>query len=156
MAAHVRKQIRAALVTALTGLSTTGNNVFAGRASDRELQASNLPALKIDTVDGGDIETLSMGGVARLLERRLVVTLTAVVKSNSTPQDTVDQIFKEVEVALSASVSANTLGGLVKHITPIGEPQIEIVGEGETTVVEGKQNFLAPYVTALNAPDAAL
>ena len=35
MAAHVRKQIRAALVTALTGLSTTGNNVFAGREIGR-------------------------------------------------------------------------------------------------------------------------
>lgn len=156
MTTHVRKQIRAALVTALTGLTTTGSNVFSGRPPDREFQDTQLPALEIDTIEGGDISTLSMGGVSRRLERQLVVTITASVKANSSYLDTLDLVLKEVEIALGANVSANTLGGLVKHITPIGEPQVDITGEGQKIVARARQNFLAPYVTALNAPDVAL
>ena len=153
---HVRQQIREALVTALTGLTTTGSNVFNGRPEDQELQTTELPALLIDTIEGGDINSLSMGGVSRIIERQLIITITGAVKANSGYLDTLDDIFKEVETALAASVSANTLGGLVKYINPTAEPQVEISGEADKIIARASQPFVAPYITALNSPINAL
>ena len=41
--AHVRKQIRDAVITALTGLSTTGSNVFRSRIYP--LESNKIPGL---------------------------------------------------------------------------------------------------------------
>lgn len=152
---HLRQQIREALAAALTGLSTAGARVYVSRAPEMAFQASELPGLKIDTLEGGDITPLSLGGVQRYLERNLRVTLTAVVSAVSGYQDTTDAILKEVEEALSTSVAANTLGGLVKSITPDGEPEVQLNAEGDYTVAEARQLFIAVYITALNAPTVA-
>ena len=47
--AHVRKQIREAVKTKVTGLTTTGNNVFETRIYN--LKPSNLPAIIVSTPD---------------------------------------------------------------------------------------------------------
>ena len=47
MANHLRQQIRERIGTTLTGLSTTGTNVFQSRVY--QLEDSNLPALLIYT-----------------------------------------------------------------------------------------------------------
>jgi hypothetical protein len=48
MANHLRQQIRAAMAAQLTGLATTGNNVYVSRT--RALpQGASLPALRIYT-----------------------------------------------------------------------------------------------------------
>ena len=48
--AHARKQIRDAAAAAVTGLATTGGNVFVGRAT--RVPASELPALLVYTARG--------------------------------------------------------------------------------------------------------
>ncbi len=45
--AHVRKQIRDAIVTAVTGLTTTGSNVFRSRIYP--LESGKLPGLCVYT-----------------------------------------------------------------------------------------------------------
>ena len=47
MANHLRQQIRERIGTTLTGLSTTGSNVYQSRVY--QLEDSNLPALLIYT-----------------------------------------------------------------------------------------------------------
>ena len=47
MANHIRQQIRERVGTTLTGLSTTGSNVFQSRVFN--LEESNLPAIIIYT-----------------------------------------------------------------------------------------------------------
>ena len=47
MANHLRQQIREQIGTTLTGLTTTGSNVFQSRVY--QLEDSNLPALLIYT-----------------------------------------------------------------------------------------------------------
>jgi len=150
MADHLRKQIRAAIVTACTGLTTTGTRVYAGRATP--LPEGSDPALLID-MGAESIATSSLGGASRLQERTLEIVIQGAVKTvQSTYLDTLDAIALEVEQALAG---VQTLGGLSKWIQPraIDEPEIE--GGGEKTVAVMAMHFDVLYYTALNAPQTA-
>ena len=67
MANHIRQQIRERVGTTLTGLTTTGSNVFQSRVSN--LEESNLPAIIIYTKSEAG-ELLEMGST-RTLQRNL-------------------------------------------------------------------------------------
>lgn len=149
MADHVRKQIRQAVATLLTGLATTGARVHVARPYP--LEASGLPALVIDTPRESR-EAMSMGGANRLLERVLELHVRVVVRGVSGFRDTADQICKEVEVAIAGD---NGLGGVAKHVSFLSMDS-EVTGEGEQPVCEVTMVFEVLYVTALNAPDAPL
>lgn len=148
MADHLRKQIREAAATALTGLATTGSRVFASRA--RPLQASDLPALRV-YCDDESIEHVSTGP-ERLRERRVDLIVEACAQANADLDDTLDQVAKEVEQALDAN---NSLGVGVKFIEP-RDITAEFMGEGETTIGVARMRFEAVYYTAKGAPDVAL
>lgn len=150
MADHLRKQIRAAVKTALTGLTTTTTKVFASRVAD--LTDNDLPGLRIYTTEES-VRVLSMGD-GRIREHELTLVVEACVRSNSTPDDTADQICKEVEVALDATAT-QTLGGLCKWIEPKQFEQ-EIDGEGAKAVFVHRMTFTVYYVTAQGAPDVPL
>lgn len=146
MANHVRRQIRDAALTALTGLATTGAHVYASRVD--ELQDTNLPALRIITNDEQvDIDSM---GASRLVERTLTLVVEACVKENDTFDDTLDQIFKEVETAIAANQG---MGG-AKYVQ-LGSIEVEMSGEGEKDVGIGRMTFEVYYITAFNAPDTA-
>lgn len=151
MADHVRKRIRASLKTLLTGLTTTSANCFASRLTP--LADNELPAVLVDTLEAGEIRAGSIGGSARLLERALPVTVSVAVKESDGYQDKLDQIYKEIEVAIAGD---NTLGGLAKYVQPSGEPAVELSGDGEKPIATGRMTFEVLYVTALNAPDTPL
>ena len=146
MADHVRKQIRVAAVTALTGLATTAARVFASRVYP--LQDTELPALRVSNPDEA-IDSESMGGANRYLRRALTLEVQACVKQVSGYEDLVDQIAKEVETALA---NDNTLGNLAKWIVPRAI-DTELAGEGEKPIAVATLRFEIVYYTALNAPD---
>lgn len=148
MADHVRKQIRDRVKALLTGLTTTTTNAFASRV--RPLQDAELPAVLIDTIEPGEIRAGSAFGSGRLIERSLPLTVGVAVKQSDGYQDTIDQIYMEVEVALAGD---NTLNGLAKYVMPTGEPAVELSGEGEKPLAIGRMNFEVVYITPLNAPD---
>tara|TARA_Y100000310_G_scaffold342185_1_gene444186 strand:+ start:7654 stop:8106 length:453 start_codon:yes stop_codon:yes gene_type:complete len=106
--AHLREQIREQVVADLTGLTTTGANVFKGRVYP--LEASNLPALLIYTDDEEIVlEQRAMGAVRKLFRKvELIVEAQAQGISNAV-EDTIDTICKEVEVALASDISLNSL-----------------------------------------------
>ena len=95
MANHIRQQIRERVGTTLTGLTTTGSNVFQSRVYN--LEDSKLPAIIIYT-KSEDSELLEMGST-RTLQRNLSLVVEAYVKANSNYDDTIDTIAKEVEAA---------------------------------------------------------
>jgi len=121
--AHLRKRIRDAVVTALTGLASTGPRVYPTRVYP--IQPGALPALCVYTLSEAS-EVHSMGPDRALL-RQLDLVVQAVAKVNDTLDDTLDQICLEVEGAIG---TAPTLGGLCYDCT-LASTRITVEGEGE-------------------------
>lgn len=147
MTTHIRKAIRAAAVTALTSLTTTGARVYDSRVYP--MQDAQLPGLRIDTAD----EQVAIGslGVSRLCERTLDLVVQACVKENLTYNDTIDTIIKEVEIAIAANQG---IGG-AKYVQ-LKSINVANAGEGEKPVAVATMTFEVFYITALGAPDVAL
>lgn len=103
--AHFRQQIRERVATTLTGLTTTGSNVFQSRVYP--IEESKLPCLLIYTKDETS-EPLAMSS-PRSIEKILNLVVEAYVKTNNNFDDTIDTICKEVEEALYADRLINNL-----------------------------------------------
>jgi hypothetical protein len=148
MANHLRRQIREAVATAVTGLTTTGSRVYQSRVYP--LRPDNLPALRVMT------QSESVAGATmpapRLLERRLRVEVEAVAQAAADLDDTLDGICKEVEIALAMPLGA--LGGLVKTIT-LQSIDITLLNEADQPVGVAAMAYEAVYMAAENAPDVA-
>ena len=101
MANHLHKQIRDALKTALTGLTTTASRVYANRL--QPMQDAQLPGLRI-YLDDEDAERLTVHSPA-MQERTLALVVEGCATAASGLDDTLDQISKEVETALAAGIT---------------------------------------------------
>lgn len=142
--AHARQTIREQVATTLTGLTTTGSNVFQSRVYP--LQDSNLPALLIYTKEESS-EIITMGGT-RALDRELTLAVELYVKSNANSDDTIDTIADEIESAIGADT---TLNNKAKDVFLIST-DINYVGEGENPVAVATLNFLVNYCTDEDDP----
>jgi hypothetical protein len=148
MANHVRQQIREKIGTTLTGLTTTGSNVFESRVYP--LENANLPALIIYTKEESS-EPIVIG-TQRLMSRELSVVVEGYAKATSNFDDTIDTISKEVEAAIAAD---RTLDGLAKD-TYLESTEIEFNSEGEKPLGYVSLTFLTNYYVKENAPDVAV
>jgi len=144
---HARTQIRAAIVSALTGLVTTADRVYSGRA--RALAADHLPTLLVYvTEESLEIESAGHRAVmGRALN--LVIEARVVASNASDVEDDLDQIEQEVEAALMADP---TLGGLLRSLT-LRRARISAVAPGENYAGENRMEFEAIYRTREGAPD---
>lgn len=148
---HVRQQVRAAAVTLLGGLATTGNHVFASR--DARLKQAEMPALCIYTTSESCTSTDKQGGQQRDIE--LIVEGHAAQRDAL--DDKLDAIASEVETALFADWSMGGLAvALVLTRTTIGliaeddkghaiEPKIGLI----------RLNFTVTVNTVEGSPNAA-
>ena len=117
MADHIRKQIRDAAVAALTGLASTGSNVFTGKISP--LKQAELPALLIFlNGDEGSDGAQNAGATA---DHAGVLRVEGVAAANDDTIDLLDQIAAEVEVALFADA-----GFLALLLVPPDPPSTSI------------------------------
>ena len=148
MADHVRHQIRNQVVTQLTGLATTGSNVYDSRIYP--LEDGNLPAILIYTKSEVS-EPLDIGS-NRTLERVLSLNVEVYVKSTSSFEDTLDTICKEVEVAIAADP---TLSGKAKDCH-LESTEIEFNSEGEKPLAFATLTFLTNYYVQEQNPDVAV
>ena len=145
--AHVRKQIRDAIVTALTGLTTTGSNVFRSRIYP--LESSKLPGLCIFTrSEAVEFDTLT---ISRSINRVMDVSVEAYVSATADYDNTLDTIAVEVEEALAADV---TLGGLSKDMQTTAF-EVDFSGDGEQPVAVGRFTVTVQYRTAENDVETA-
>jgi hypothetical protein len=148
MANHVRQQIREKFGTTLTGLTTTGSNVFESRVYP--LENASLPALIIYTKS--ETSEPIVIGTQRLMSRELSVVIEGYAKATSNFDDTIDTISKEVEAAIAAD---RTLDGLAKD-TYLESTEIEFNSEGEKPLGYVSLTFLTNYYVKENAPDVAV
>jgi len=148
MANHVRQQIREYFGTTLTGLTTTGANVFESRVYT--LQENTLPSLVIYTKS--ETSEPIVIGVDRVMSRDLSVVIEGYVKATSNFDDTIDTISKEVEEAIAAD---RTLGGLAKD-TYVESTEIEFNAEAEQPLGFVSLTFLTNYYVKENNPDVAV
>jgi hypothetical protein len=137
--AHVRKSIRDDIVTTLTGLTTTGSNVYVTRFYP--LADAKLAGLCIYT-NSEAIEHATMSRPRTQL-RTLEVSVEAYVKGVSSIDDTLDTIAVEVEEALSTDV---TRGGDAKD-TKVTAFEATYSADGDQPVGVGRFTVEVLYAT---------
>jgi hypothetical protein len=146
MANHVRRQLREAIGTAVTGLTTTGARVYQSRVYP--VQAANLPCLLVYT-ESEQVRTVSIAGPA-ILQRTVRVLIDAVAAAVTDLDDTLDGICNEVEKAMAA---LNT-GVAAKHVFVATE--LELQGTSDQPIGRARMTYEVDYFTTEDAPDAAL
>jgi hypothetical protein len=145
---HARTQIRAALVTRLTGLATTGSRVFGQRYHD--FADTELPGLRVFAED----ETVLDPFAKHRSARQVPITVECCAKQLATIDDVLDQITLEVEIAVAAD---QTLGNLVRggcKYAGIGEFRVE--DGGEKPVGVWPMRFIVDYDVNPAAPQTLL
>ena len=148
MANHIRQQIREYFGTTLTGLSTTGSNVFESRVYP--IENTKLPALVIYTKS--ETSEPIVIGTDRVMSRELSVVVEGYAKATSNFDDTIDTISKEVEEAIAAD---RTLDGKAKD-TYLESTEIEFNGEGEKPLGYVSLTFISNYYVKEKNPDVAV
>lgn len=145
--AHLRNQIRDAVVSRLTGLSTTGSNVFRSRIYP--LENNNLPGLCIFTKsEATTFDTLTR---PRSISRVLEIGVEAYVKATSNYDNTLDTIAVEVEEAIASDV---TFSNLAKD-TQVTSFDADFSGDGEQPVAIGRFTIEVNYRTLENDVETA-
>ena len=148
MANHLRRQIRERAATTLTGLTTTGSNVFQSRVYPME--SAGLPGLCIYTTEE-TVEMQSMGGT-RHVSRDLTLIVEGYAPDSANVDDTRDQIGKEVEIAMSGDIKLNNLA----QDSYLSSVEITLSGDGSTGIGKITHSYIVVYQNAENAPDSAL
>lgn len=146
MADHRAEQIIVALVSRVTGLTTTGTRVY--RSRHYPLQTSELPGLCVYMGDDEPIDSTSYS----LIDSAFVVSIEAHVKATSGIDTTLNQIRKEVVIAIQANP---TLGLAFVIDTLEGRAsKPEITGEGEQPIAMQRLDFLVKYRRSRLDPSA--
>lgn len=140
---HARTQIRNAVSSALTGLATTGSNVYQSRVYP--IGEDQLPGLTVHTVREGQ-ELMSRTSSGAKVKRVAELAVGAYVKDGSNYDTIVDTIMVEVEEALQGDA---TLQALVKFITP-RDLDIDFNGDGDIPVAIATQVFDIEYHTLID------
>lgn len=146
--AHVRKSIRDNIATTLTGLTTTGSNVYMTRTFP--LGAGKLPGLCVYT--RSELVATNTLQPPRTQSRSLEVMTEAYVKGTSGVDDTLDAIALEVEEALTADL---TRGGYARD-TRMTSFEVDYDGEGDQTIGVARFTIAVDYVTLENDIETAV
>jgi hypothetical protein len=149
MANLLRRRIRDRIKTDLTGLSTTGANIFIGRTYP--VEESKLPCLLIYETS----EVIEQGTVSVAGTRTMISTLEVSVEGyaqggdGETVLNTLAGIQKEVQIAMAADPS---IGSLAMDAIPTGA-EISLSSEGKKPTGSNRVTYQIEYAFAENAPD---
>lgn len=142
--AHKRNAIRDNITTSLTGLTTTGSNVFQTRIYP--LADAKLPGLAIYTMsEDSEYQSISP---PRTLHRKLEVIVEAYVKAVADYDDTLDTICAEVESALYTDLSR---GGYAFDTRVVGF-SADISDQGDQPMILGKLTVEVQYSATEGSP----
>lgn len=144
---HVREQIRDAVVTACTGLTTTGTRVYRERLY--QLRAADLPGLRI-YCGAEQVEPDRLGAIHGQ-QRDMELMVEGLARATSDLDETLDDIAAEVEAALAADI---TLGGKAKalYLAAIDDPEQSDEAEQPTGLV--RLRYRVHYRTLNTTPTA--
>jgi len=145
--AHLRQSIRERIATDVTGLSTTGSNVFQSRFYP--VEDASLPCLLVYTTS----EESEVTEIAspRPMTRLLNVIVQGVVGA-TTPDDTLDTISKEIEVAMASDVTINDLA----DNSFLSSTDIEFNADGAKPIGTVMLNYVVEYRNVDNDPESAI
>jgi hypothetical protein len=140
--AHKRTSIRNNVTSTLTGLTTTGSNVFESRIYPNEL--AKLPLLNIYS----NSETSELASIGKL-DRSLEIMVEGFAKATTNVDEALDTIAKEVEVALANDL---TRGGHAKE-TFLTSTEFELENIANQQIGVVKLNFTVRYITTKINPE---
>tara|TARA_R100001143_G_C3310163_1_gene109766 strand:+ start:86 stop:532 length:447 start_codon:yes stop_codon:yes gene_type:complete len=145
---HLRRQIRERVATDLTGLLTTGANVFQTRIFN--LEKSKLPCLLIYTEEE-TVEISSMNS-PRTVVRNLSLVVEGYASATSNLDNTLDQIGKEVEIAMAEDIDINSLA-TDSHLSDLS---LSYSGEGSKPTGAIRMTYIIQYRNLENSPDSSV
>ena len=102
---HLRREIKERVATILTGLSSTGSNVFQSHVCS--LENDDLPSLCIYTQDE-EIE-VGVSGDRRVYHSTMILIVDGYAQKSSNLDDQHDQIGIEVQFAMAGDIDINNL-----------------------------------------------
>jgi hypothetical protein len=137
---HARQQIRAKFVALVTGLTTTGANVFPSRSFT--LDEDSLPSLSVYTNDE-TIDKVAHTVNGALMQRGLEVVIEAHAKDSDGLADLLDTIAAEVETVLAAPI----LMGSVEITAGLQSTQTVFLSDGETDIGALRLVYLVTFGT---------
>ena len=140
--AHKRTSIRNNVTSTLTGLTTTGSNVFESRIYPNEL--AKLPLLNIYS----NSETSELASIGKL-DRSLEIMVEGFAKATTNVDEALDTIAKEVEVALANDLTRN--GHAKETFLTSTDFELESIANQQIGVV--KLNFTVRYITTKADPE---
>ena len=145
---HVRQQIRERIATNVTGLTSTASRVFQSRVYN--LQSTELPGLLVYTTSEQSERDsfISSNGLNRVVD----VVVEGYAKAASNLDDSLDTISAEVEAALAADPTCNSLS---KDLA-LASTEIEYTGEGDQPIGLVRMTFNVVYRTTATAPTSAI
>ena len=144
---HVRQQIRDRVATLVTGLPTTGGNVYKMRRY--ALDDAKLPAICVYTTDESS-SLITIG--SRTLRRVINVVIDIIIKGSSTAvSDSIDTICVSAEEAMAADF---TLNGLAKS-SVLTSSEIDVNVEGEKSIASARLVYAVEYVTLITDVETA-
>lgn len=144
---HVRQQIRDRVATLVTGLPTTGANVYKMRRY--ALDDAKLPAICVYTTDESS-SLITIG--SRTLRRVINVVIDIIIKGSSTAvSDSIDTICVSAEEAMAADF---TLNGLAKS-SVLTSSEIDVNVEGEKSIASARLVYAVEYVTLITDVETA-
>jgi len=146
MANHVRQQLREAIATAITGLTTTSTRVFQSRVYP--IEVGQLPCLVV-TSDGDEINAQTVHHPYQQ-SRNTRVRVEVYARAVSDLDDTLDLVCKEVETALG-----NVSSGIAKDCYLLGT-NLDFDSLGEKPVGRATMLFTKELWTLSNAPDVLI
>ena len=145
--AHLRQSSRERVAADVTSLVTTGANVFQSRIFP--VEDSKLPCLLVYTTSE-DSEVTEMAS-PRPMTRILNVVIQGVVGA-AQPDDTLDLISKEVEVALAADVKINSLA----NNSFLSSTEIDFNADGAKPIGTVVLNYSVEYRNLDNNPESKI
>jgi len=150
MADHVRNQIRDRVVVAVTGLTTTGSNVYQTPMLTAEEQT--LPALVvyIDAEISGETATMTT------INRECVLHIDGYVEASSTVLDTLDLISKEVETALATTGIVDSGGDSIVQNHFLESTDIDLMNTETRPLGVVSMAYFVQYRTSFTAPDVVV
>lgn len=150
MADHLRDQIIAAVVTACTGLTTTGSNVFPDE--DDPIERGVLPCLTIKqgTESGAPI-TMSYPRTVRAVFDIDIAAYASRTHAQADVRKLTNTICKEVSAALYA---ARPLAG-VAQIADLSQTDPDLSGDAQKPTAIAAMRLQLVYFFKENAPDVA-
>jgi hypothetical protein len=141
--AHIRTLLRNSLITAITGLATTGARVYT--PSKYPNLESEIPGLMVDVADTATSDSLA---TPTLQMRTFEITITALVRSTSDADALLNQIGLEVETALAGGI---TVAGRALVLDYTGSTP-DFSADGDQPIAQLRIGFSAIGTTFANTP----